>query len=137
MGEASQVPAQANPRDLGQADGGAVWFVWAVWGIMLGGALLFVYSYGGKAPFMDEWSYVDVLTGHEQVNARWLWQQNNEHRIPLPKVVYLGLAWLTRSDFRAGMYFNAVALGLMAALFIFALPQQRGASIGYFAILPI
>jgi hypothetical protein len=86
---------------------------------MTAAALGFVLGFGHNVPWGDEWEFVPVLTGGEPAGP-WLWAQHNEHRLPLPRAVYLGLFRLT-GDFRAGMVLqvlllSALALGLMRYL---------------------
>jgi len=66
------------------------------------------------------------LTGNEPDLSGWLWAQNNEHRIPLPKLILLGLFKMTKGDFRAGMFFNAIALGVLAIFMVLAARHLRG-----------
>lgn len=95
------------------------WFLLLTWAAMTAAGLGFVFGFGHNLPWGDEWEFVPVLTGHEPAGP-WLWAQHNEHRLPLPRAVYLGLFRLT-GDFRAGMVLqvlvlSALALGLMRYL---------------------
>jgi hypothetical protein len=59
--------------------------------------------------------------GDEPVTLKWLWSQHNEHRIFLPRLLYLALVRGSGYDFRAGMYWNALMLiGASAALIVTA-----------------
>ncbi|HET6572888.1 MAG TPA: hypothetical protein VFG68_04745 [Fimbriiglobus sp.] len=91
----------------------------AVWAVLTVAGLGFVLGFGHNVPWGDEWEFVPALTGHEPAGP-WLWAQHNEHRLPLPRAVYLGLFRLT-GDFRAGMVLqvlllSALALGLLRYL---------------------
>ena len=105
---------------------GAPLFVWGVWAMMLLAALSFVVKYGSNLPVCDEWRYVPYATGEQPVTAELLWQQHNEHRIPLPKILYLALSRLTHCDYRAGMVLNVVALGALAFSMIRVARRLRG-----------
>jgi hypothetical protein len=95
--------------------------------IVMSVALLgFVCVYGGNVPYLDDWDIVPALTGHQAVTLEWLWSQHNEHRLPVPKLLLLGLYKISGFDFRAGMVFNAAALILMAALMLHAAARIRG-----------
>lgn len=88
----------------------------AVWVVFTLGALAFVGAIGTNAPYADEWEFVPALVGDEPGGA-WLWQQHNEHRMPLPRFVVLVYFKLTH-DFRTGMVLQiamlaGLALGLM------------------------
>jgi hypothetical protein len=119
-------PTPAKAAAPGQDDRGATLFVWSAWAAMTAGALAFIYAYGCNIPFLDEWDLVGAVTGDQPVNLAWLWSQNNQHRIVLPRLIYVGLAWLTASDFRAGMYFGGLTLSCLAAVLMVAARRLRG-----------
>jgi hypothetical protein len=98
-----------------------VWFVWAVLSVSL---IAYVARYGYNVPYYDEWNLIPLLDG--PVNANWLWEQHNWHRIPFPKLILVGLLFGTGWDFRSGMFFDAVALIALAALLIRTSEQVRG-----------
>src|SRR5262249_21244301 len=52
--------------------------------------------------------------------------QVSEHRLPLSRLLYLGLLRLSGGDFRAGMAFNSLATATVAALLILACRKVRG-----------
>ena len=101
-------------------------FVWGAWASMVLAALVFVGSYGGNIPFWDDWTMVPVITGNRRITAAWLWELHNEHRIPLPKLLVLALYKLTGNDFRSGMFFNVLALGMLAFGLILTARRLRG-----------
>jgi hypothetical protein len=101
-------------------------FVWAVWGMMLLTALACIVRWGRNIPLAEDWTLVAPLTGHEQGVARWLWAQNNEHRLPLSKLLLLGLLKVTGGDFRVGMFANAAVLAAIAAAMIRTAARMRG-----------
>ena len=100
--------------------------VGTIWAVMSLSALIFVLMFGSNVPYWDEWNIIDVLTGNKTVDLSWLWSEHNGHRIPLPRLVLLGLYGATGSDFRAGMYFNVLVLSLLALAMIRAAAAQRG-----------
>ena len=69
---------------------------------------------GTNAPYADEWEFVPALVGAEPA-LPWLWQQHNEHRMVLPRAVYLLLFKLTH-DFRAGMLVQVAMLSCARAI---------------------
>src|ERR1700694_80728 len=99
---------------------------WGSWAFLLLAALGFVAYFASDVPYRDAWELVPVLTGAEPCTAAWLWAPHNEHRIPLPKLVHLGLNCLTHASFRFGAVVNVLVLGLLAALMIRAAGQARG-----------
>lgn len=98
---------------------------WLVWAAATAGALVFVLVLGSNVPYWDEWDWVPVLTGNQPVTAGFLWSQHNEHRLPLSRLVYIGLFALFE-DFRAGMVLNVLALSAAAALLIVSAGRARG-----------
>ena len=88
----------------------------AAWAALTASAFAFVFILGTNSPSADEWEFVPAVTGHEPVGP-WLWAQHNEHRLPLPRLLYYALFQLTH-DYRAGMVVQVVmlsglSLGLM------------------------
>jgi hypothetical protein len=89
---------------------GPVWAVWACWVLMTVLLLGLIHLHTINMPYMDEYSLLPVLSHTEPMTLRWLWSQHNEHRIPLPRLIQLGLAVLTDGDFRAGTYLTALLM---------------------------
>src|SRR5438105_8162010 len=77
------------------------WIVGLLAVVMSLAILGFVYLYGANVPYLDDWDIVPALTGNQAVTLRWLWSQHNEHRLPLPRLLLLGLYHLFGFDFRA------------------------------------
>jgi hypothetical protein len=93
---------------------------------MLAVALRFVDTYGMNVPWGDEWYLVPYLTGDYPVTFEWLWSQDANHRIVLPRLVLVTLSRLIGCDFRAGMFLNVLSMSLLAAVMIQAAKRQRG-----------
>jgi hypothetical protein len=100
-------------------------FVWGVWTAILFFALFTLYRYGRNIPVVEDWLLVPAITGNENI-PDWLWRQNSEHRVPLPKLILFGLLKLTHGDFRVGAYFNILIVGAASALMISGLRHLRG-----------
>ncbi len=96
----------------------------AVWAVFAVSAVAFVAVIGTNAPYADEWEFVPALLGEESA-LPWLWQQHNEHRLPLPRAVYLTLFALTH-DFRAGMLLQVAMLAALALYLMRLADQLRG-----------
>lgn len=88
--------------------------VWLVWLATLTSILWFIARDGRNVPFEEDWLMVAAMTGHEPDLPRWLWSQNSEHRLPLPRLVNVTLLRAT-GDFRSTMVFDTLALGAVAA----------------------
>jgi hypothetical protein len=87
--------------------------LFAVWLIMLIAGLVFVERYALVNPYVDEWAFVPVLFG-DQPAGPWLWELHNEHRFPLPRLIYLGLFRMT-GDLRTGCLVSLLGISLLAA----------------------
>src|SRR5262245_23220343 len=83
--------------------------VWAGLTLVTAG---FILRFGHDAPWAVEWEFVPALVGDEPA-IPWLWTQHNEHRLPLHRLVYLGLFHLTL-DFRTGMLVQVAVLSGLA-----------------------
>jgi len=101
-------------------------FVWSVWLIMMLVALICIIKYGRNIPFLEDWYLVQPLTGNEPDLAEWLWRPYKEHRLPLPRLILLGLLKLTNGDFRIGMLFNVITLGAISFAMILVARHLRG-----------
>src|SRR5687768_14204584 len=87
--------------------------VWAVWlGMTIDLSVRFWRS-SFPVPLAEDWLMVAPLTANEPDLGSWLWRQNNEHRLPLARLLYLGVLKTAQGDFRAQ---GALNLGLMAGL---------------------
>jgi hypothetical protein len=93
---------------------------------MLVSTLVTVLRYARNIPIAEDWFMVPPLTGHEPNLLGWLWEQNNEHRIPFPKGLLLLLLKATGGDFRSGMVTSTLLMGAMAAGMIWAASRVRG-----------
>ncbi len=99
--------------------------VWLVWAAALGGILLAIARDGRNVPFEEDWLMVGAMTGHQPDLPGWLWSQNSEHRLPLPRLVNLALL-RTTGDFRATMAFDAFALAAVCAGMVLLARALRG-----------
>ncbi len=116
----------ATAREEVRLDQGARVFVWCVWLIMMLFALACIARYGRNIPLAEDWVLVAPLTGNEPDLLGWLWSQNNEHRVPLPRLMLLALLKITNGDFRVGMFFNAIALAGLSLAMIEVARHLRG-----------
>ncbi len=95
-----------------------------VWAVLSLGSAVFVLMIGTNAPYADEWEFVPALLGEEPA-LPWLWQQHNEHRLPLPRALFLTLFRITH-DFRAGMLLQVVMLSALALYLMRLAARLRG-----------
>ncbi len=112
-------------------------FVWGTWTVMLLAALAFIWKFGSNVPSWDGWDMVPTLTGHQPITATWLWSQHNEHRVPLPRLILLGMNRMIGIDFRLGMYFGALTMGALAFAMILVARSLRGKTSWSDAFFPL
>jgi hypothetical protein len=97
--------------------------------------LVFITRYALTIPFVDEWEFVPELFG-ERSAGPWLWELHNEHRFPLPRVLYLGLFRLT-GDLRSGCYVSFIGISLCAAGLVRLARSVRGRASVTDAVFPL
>jgi hypothetical protein len=90
---------------------------------MLLGGLYLVFRLGNRSlPISDEWG---LLLGGS-LSPDWLWAQHAEHRVPLAKLIWLGVLRLTDGDFRSGNFLTTAAWGAVSLAAIAAVRAARG-----------
>jgi hypothetical protein len=104
---------------------------------MLAAALFFVAHYASNVPSWDDWDMVPTLTRNQPVTWDWLWSQHNEHRVPLPRLIFLGLNRLTTVDMRVTMYFDILVIAALAAAMILTAARLRGRPSAADAFFPL
>lgn len=110
---------------------------WTVWLAMFAAALCFVARYASNVPSWDDWDMVPTLTRNQPVSWEWLWSQHNEHRVPLPRLIFLGLNRLFLVDMRVTMYFDVVLMAVLAAAMIATATRLRGKPSAADAFFPL
>jgi len=111
-------PDDARPRSVEPhaSEPGARVFVWSVFGLLVLSAAAFVARFGSEVPVWDDYNFVPAIVGEQPVTLGWLWEQSNEHRIPLPKLIFVAACRAAGNDVRAGMGLSVVILSAVAAL---------------------
>lgn len=111
-------------------------FVGGTWLVMVAAAVLYVVRFAAPDPFGDEWDLVGGLT-YQEPYLKWLWAQHNEHRLPLPKLVYTWLLNLSHFDARAGGLATVSILAGLSMAFVLAARRLRGQTEYADAFFPI
>lgn len=96
---------------------------WGVMTLVLAGRF---WADASSVPLAEDWYIVPALTGNEPEFTRWLWSQNNEHRVPLPRLVALVILKAAGGDFRAVGAFNVGLMAAAAGGLIVFLRRRRG-----------
>jgi hypothetical protein len=89
-------------------------------------ALGCIAAYGRDIPLAEDWYLVGPLTGNGPDLVTWLWSQNNEHRLPLPRLLLLGVTAAAGGDFRAGMVLNVLTLAGLGLAMLWAARRLHG-----------
>jgi hypothetical protein len=100
--------------------------VFLVWACLWLALFAFVALYGSNLPLPDEWAIVPYLVGEQPVTLHWLWEPSSSHRTPLPRLLLVGLARISRCDFRAGMLVSTALLGVICLVMIETARRLRG-----------
>jgi hypothetical protein len=93
--------------------------------------------YGSDIPIWDDYAIVAALTGDQPITLNWLWEQCNEHRIPVPKLILLASERLAGNDVRSGMFLSVGALCVLAAALINVAGRLRGGTRPFDAVFPL
>ena len=100
--------------------------VLALWAVMTGIVIGGIITYSHNVPLAEDWDMVPALTGQQPNLLEWLWAQNNEHRLPLQKAIYLVLLKLSAGDFRIGMIASTLMLAGVCLAMILTTRRLRG-----------
>lgn len=86
--------------------------------------------YGVNVPLGDEWALVPFFEKwySGQLTFGDLYQQHNEHRIVVPKLIYLAFAHLTNWNLRAEMFFSVALCAATSAGIYVLLRRTLGGS---------
>jgi hypothetical protein len=132
---------------------GALVFVGGVWALLTVGALVVAVRSASPIPWIDDWDLVKPLTGEEwdvpppaegmppppkwQTFLAWLWRPYINHRIPLPRLLLLGIYKLNGGDFRWGPVINVSVLAATALGLLIAARRMRGRTVYPDAVFPL
>ena len=79
---------------------------WALWAVLLCVNLILVNTHTSNYPFADE-----LYLATQPLTLPWLWEQYAEHRVPLAKLVWWIVLYVTDYNFRVGTSISVLALG--------------------------
>src|SRR4051794_16259413 len=134
--EIEKAPAPSDPV-FGGGEAGASAFVWSVWAGSTLLATSFVARYGMNLPLWDDFHIVSVLIDARPFSVEWLWEQCNEHRIAVPKLILLPADRLAGGDIRAGMFLSVAALSALSAALVRLAGRSRGGLRSSDALIPL
>ncbi len=111
--------ATANGRPKPSLGANATWaFVWSVWLLLLAADLWALSGTSRNVPIGEDWFVVSAFTGNQPDFSSWLWSQNNEHRVPLPRLIMVAMLRLTHGELRSVQVLNILLIAAVAAAFI-------------------
>ncbi len=111
---------------------------WAVLAAASIAALYFAIRHAPPAPFWpDEWMQTPVAAGQRPFSLGWLLSFHNEHRIPLPKLLWVGVMRMTNFDSRWGAALNVALLTAAASVVLLAVRRFRGRTLWTDAFLAL
>src|SRR5258708_35004240 len=122
----TEKPIIERPNAERDFEPGASLFVWTVWTITFVAVIVYVASFTVNIPIADEWSNVLVITGERPLTLSWLWEQHNEHRLALPKLIWLLSLRLSHYNFRLLPLLDICALAALAFAMILEVKKLRG-----------
>src|SRR5260370_11803198 len=122
----TEKPIIERPNAERDFEPGASLFVWTVWTITFVAVIVYVASFTVNIPIADEWSNVPVITGERPLTLSWLWEQHNEHRLALPKLIWLLSLRLSHYNFRLLPLLDICALAALAFAMILEVKKLRG-----------
>jgi hypothetical protein len=102
-------------------------FVGGAWLALTAAALGYVLRFGAPELYADEWDLAGGLT-YTEPYLGWLWAQHNEHRLPLPKLIYTALLNISGFDARAGCLATVTVLSALALALIVGARRLRGST---------
>lgn len=100
------------------------WFVYGIWALLTLQMLVFVYRYAQPGPVVDEWEFVPALSDEEPFGP-WLWKLHNEHRFPLPRLIWYPITRLS-GDYSMACYVSLAGASFLTLLLIGAARDLRG-----------
>src|SRR5262245_5632798 len=119
-----ELPYSPPPVATSRSDRRARVVLFVVWLVMFAQGLVYVTRYALVNPYVDEWAFMPVLFGERPVGP-WLWELHNEHRFPLPRLIYVGLFRLT-DDLRTGCLVSFLGISMLAAGLVRVARSVRG-----------
>ncbi len=110
--------------------------MWGVWALLVLVAVAYVATYATRIPILDDLEVLRLWLPTPERSWAGFWAQHNEHRIPIPRLVQVGLLGLT-GDYRSGMYFTVAVYAALSGAMILAARRLRGRTTWTDAFFPL
>jgi hypothetical protein len=89
-------------------------------------SLWFIARYGLTTPYWDDWNLIPYAAGRVPITWQWLWEFQQDHRIPLPRLAFIALYRLGHGDVRVVMLANFAVLSLVTFLGLRLVRERTG-----------
>jgi hypothetical protein len=129
-------PAAKGTSPVLDSDRAARRLVAAVWVGCFALLVVFAARTATRLPLLDEHHNVPLLA---DPFGSWTayWHPHNEHRIPVPKLLFVAAVKLAGNDFRAPVFMNALLVAAAAAVLARAVARARGRWAATDAAIPL
>ncbi len=88
-------------------------------------------------PYWDECELVDFVAGVRPVTLDWMWDQHNEHRIPLVKLIMVGIARATGMNGTLTICISTALIAASAGLMLLFVHGLRGRFSAWDCAIPV
>lgn len=105
----------------------------------LAATIWYVAAFASAFPHDDDWEVLPFTVGLPQyfpVTWEWLWSPHNEHRILLPRLLWIGLVHTFGADPRVLIWLDVALLAATAGVFLRAVHQVRGRRAASDVVIP-
>lgn len=114
-GSSGMEPTSPPPRRTGT---GPIYLISLVWILLASVLIVFVVKYHYRLPYWDDWYIMPQCVGAAPITLSWLWEQHNEHRCLIGKLVACSLARPFQGNLRAIPFVDALILLLSSLLIL-------------------
>jgi hypothetical protein len=100
----------------------------------------YIATFASAFPHEDDWEVLPFTLGMPQywpVTWEWLWSPHNEHRIPLPRLLWIGLVKVFGADPRVLIWLDVALLAITAVVFLRVVRNVRGRTAVSDVLIPI
>src|SRR6266850_23168 len=98
---------------------------WLITAFLAVSGFVFVHGNQANIPLGDEILWLPYITGESRISVQWLWSQHNDHRLVIPRLLYIGLWHLRPHSFKLAMYFGFACLVVATVAMLIASAKLR------------
>lgn len=124
-------------RDNSAFSSGPALAGWVLTVLLAVGGFVFVHGNRANIPLGDEILWLPYITGEQRVTLQWLWSQHNDHRLLIPRLLYIGLWHLRPHSFKLAMYFGFVCLVLATVVMLVVSMRLRSKPSYFDCLFPL